>query len=62
VLAVLVVDFIAAKKRKRSKDFDSSLQPLAFSLRLLAGDCGAEYPDDATGCTIDGQSLDSPAA
>jgi hypothetical protein len=38
VLAVLVVHFIAAKKRKRRKHFDSSLQPLAFSLRLLAGD------------------------
>jgi len=42
VLAVLVVDFIAAKKRKRRKDFESSLQHLAFSLRLLAGDLAGD--------------------
>jgi hypothetical protein len=34
LVAVLVVDSFAAKKHKRRKDFDLSLQHLAFSLHF----------------------------
>jgi len=39
-MAVLVVNFIAAKKHKSHKDFDSSLQLLAFAMQAMAGDFG----------------------
>jgi hypothetical protein len=37
-----IIDFIAAKKHKRRKDFDFSLQLLAFGLQPLAFDLAGD--------------------